>query len=209
MGPPKLEYPTHSPSLKQEQFLLQANTETFMTFSIEKETFQKKRGLFQSKIYCEDDIQNYEAVNCYKKCFIRSLQVSCIPEAINTFDGLNMSVCNENEEQSNMEKLFGEESLIPQFRCDCLDPCVQLKYRFQVKRKTDLPSSSNSTILRINGETFTVKEINEHMEYNMYALMTSIGGYLGLFIGLSLGDVCISVVDAVVKFFTSTSKHRG
>ena len=46
-----------------------------------------------------------------------------------------MSVCNENEEQSNMEKLFGEESLIPQFRCDCLDPCVQLKYRFQVCRK--------------------------------------------------------------------------
>ena len=78
MGPPKLEYPTHSPSLKLEQFLLQANTETFMTFSIEKETFQKKRGLFQSKIYCEDNIQNYEAVNCYKKCFIRSLQVSVL-----------------------------------------------------------------------------------------------------------------------------------
>ena len=75
MGPPKLEYPTHSPSLKQEQFLLQANTETFMTFSIEKETFQKKRGLFQSKIYCEDDIQNYEAVKCYKRCFIKTLQV--------------------------------------------------------------------------------------------------------------------------------------
>ena len=75
MGPPKLEYPTHSPSLKLEQFLLQANTETFMTFSIEKETFQKKRGLFQSKIYCEDDIQNYEAVNCYKKCFIETLEV--------------------------------------------------------------------------------------------------------------------------------------
>ena len=34
-----------------------------------------------------------------------------------------------------MEKLFGEESLIPQFRCDCLDPCVQLKYRFQVCMK--------------------------------------------------------------------------
>ena len=32
-----------------------------------------------------------------------------------------------------------------------------------MKRKTDLPSSANSTILRINGETFTVKEINEHM----------------------------------------------
>ena len=75
MGPPKLEYPTHSPSLKQEQFLLQANTETFMTFSIEKETFQKKRGLFQSKIYCEDDIQSYEAVKCYKNCFIKTLQV--------------------------------------------------------------------------------------------------------------------------------------
>ena len=46
-------------------------------------------------------------------------------------------------------------------------------------------------------------------EYSMYALMTSVGGYLGLFIGLSLGDVCISIVDTVVKFFTSTSKHRG
>ena len=32
-----------------------------------------------------------------------------------------------------------------------------------MKRKTDLPNSANSTILRINGETFTVKEINEHM----------------------------------------------
>ena len=41
----------------------------------------------------------------------------------------------------------------------------------------------------------------------MYALMTSIGGYLGLFIGLSLGDVCIYIVDPVVKFFISSSKH--
>ena len=32
-----------------------------------------------------------------------------------------------------------------------------------MQRKTDLHSSANSTILRINGETFTVKEINEHM----------------------------------------------
>ena len=64
-------------------------------------------------------------------------------------------------------KLWGLSPWLPPLA----DPCLTLAWAsqflkltgFQVKRKTDLPNSANSTILRINGETFTVKEINEHM----------------------------------------------
>ena len=139
-----------------------------------------------------------------------------------------------------MNILFNSSSRTPKFKCDCLDPCSQYKYKFyvniicllciyvplidfiiQIKEKKDL--EKNSTILRINAETFAVTGTEEHLGwyyvmysfwnkclisrkylfsvFDYYALMISIGGYLGLFIGLSLSDVCGFLVDAVHLMF--------
>ena len=86
-----------------------------------------------------------------------------------------------------MNILFNSSSRTPKFKCDCLDPCSQYKYKFyvniicllciyvpliyfiiQIKEKKDL--EKNSTILRINAETFAVTGTEEHLGwyYVMY-----------------------------------------
>ena len=76
LGHPKLQYPTYSPSIIQEQFRLESNTESFITFSLEQETVLKYRGIFQNRKYCVEKTSQ-EAVKCYKECFIKSLKVFC------------------------------------------------------------------------------------------------------------------------------------
>ena len=91
---------------------------------------------------------NQEAVKCYKECFLQSLkvfsfdfkkysskilvQVPCMPSAVNTFDDLNLTACNESEDEAIMNILFNKPSLTPKFKCECLDPCSQFKYKFYV-----------------------------------------------------------------------------
>ena len=151
LGHPKLQYPTYSPSITHEQFRLESKTESFITFSLEQETVLKHRGIFQSRKYCVEKT-NQEAVNCYKDCFLKSLkvfliglswrisfhqtffchQIPCQPSAVNTFDELNLTACNETEDEAIMNILFNKPSLTPKFKCDCLDPCSQFKYKFYV-----------------------------------------------------------------------------
>ena len=147
LGHPKLQYPTYSPSITHEQFRLESKTESFITFSLEQETVLKHRGIYQSRKYCVER-NNQEAVKCYKECFLQSLkvfsfdfkkysskilvQVPCMPSAVNTFDDLNLTACNETEDEAIMNILFNKPSLTPKFKCDCLDPCSQFKYKFYV-----------------------------------------------------------------------------
>ena len=64
-------------------------------------------------------------------------------------------------------------------------------YYKEVERRLD----TNKTILRINAEKFYMKGSKEVLIFNFQNLMVSVGGYLGLFIGLSLNDVTNSLVD--------------
>ena len=131
IGPPNIEYPTYSPTIKHDFFTLQPNTETFITFALEHETVLPKRGLFQPKQYCSEDISMEESVSCYKKCFLDRLKINCIPKIINTFDMLSMTACNTDEEDDEILLSLLEETF-PPTDCDCLDPCSQDKYSFKV-----------------------------------------------------------------------------
>ena len=60
----------------------------------------------------------------------------------------------------------------------------------------------NFTILRLNAEKFGVRGTQERLMYNFTDLLVSVGGFLGLFIGLSINDVMsfiIDIVDRVMK----------
>ena len=59
----------------------------------------------------------------------------CVPEILNVFDDLNLPTCNSSQEEINLRNLFTIESLIPDFRCDCLDPCQQQNFKYQVRRE--------------------------------------------------------------------------
>ena len=61
---------------------------------------------------------------------------------------------------------------------------------------------NNRTYLNINGENFLVGGTKERLLYNVKDLLVAVGGFLGLFIGLSLNDVVddlIDVGDKIIK----------
>ena len=175
LGPPGVEYPTHSPSIKHEPYLLQPYTSTFMTFSLEYEDRLQFRGIFNPREYCDKEASFNDSIVCYKKCFLQEMKVSskyvinlervkksnfsfqkrydiplCVPDSINIFDNLDVPICNSSQGVVNFKHLFGSESSIPEFRCDCLDPCRQQKFKFQVKEKYDkLYYISHEIILRL------------------------------------------------------------
>ena len=75
LAPGQLYAPTHSDTVSLESFTLQQNTKNYMTFEAEKYEFLKKRGWFDSKKYCKDDIEFKDTVACEKKCMLKNLKV--------------------------------------------------------------------------------------------------------------------------------------
>ena len=65
---------------------------------------------------------------------------------------------------------------------------------------------TNRTILRINAEKFYMKGSKEVLVFNFQNLMVSVGGYLGLFIGLSLNDVTNSLIDTASIIFRKCTR---
>ena len=55
----------------------------------------------------------------------------------------------------------------------------------------------NVTTLRINGEKFYVKGNEQRLLYSFEGLLVSVGGFLGLFIGLSLSEVVKKFMDTI------------
>ena len=57
----------------------------------------------------------------------------CFPEILNVFDDLNVPICNSTQGDRNLLALFGTDSLIPEYKCDCLDPCHKQSFKYQVR----------------------------------------------------------------------------
>ena len=85
---PPLFAPTHSSTISLESVTLQPNTNTFISFEPQKYEFLKYRGYFNSKQYCQDDIEFTDTVACVKRCMLRNIKV----EVKNDFS-LNYNIC--------------------------------------------------------------------------------------------------------------------
>ena len=153
LAPGQLYAPTHSDTVSLESFTLQQNTKNYMTFEAEKYEFLKKRGWFDSKKYCKDDIEFTDTVACEKKCMLNNLkvkengvtgqlleetlfllsQIECQPSDVNVFDGLDLPTCSSEEEVDVFRNLISN-SLFPNSNCEeCLSPCKYFKYKFRVE----------------------------------------------------------------------------
>ena len=55
--------------------------------------------------------------------------------------------------------------------------------------------AANGTNLRINAKTFWMNGTTERLAYKIADLLVAVGGFLGLFVGLSLLDVVHSFID--------------
>ena len=58
---------------------------------------------------------------------------------------------------------------------------------------------AKTTLLKLNGEKFFVHGTKERLLYNLEDLLVSVGGFMGLFVGLSLNDVMDVLIDVVHK----------
>lgn len=67
--------------------------------------------------------------------------------------------------------------------------------RFAFHQEVENRLGTNRTLLRINAEHFYVKGSKEVLVFNFQNLLVSVGGFLGLFIGLSLNDVTNFIID--------------
>ena len=57
----------------------------------------------------------------------------------------------------------------------------------------------NGTFVRINAKNFLVTGTKEELVHHIPDLLVSVGGFLGLFVGLSLLDVVEFVADWIVR----------
>ena len=51
--------------------------------------------------------------------------------------------------------------------------------------------------MKLNGEKFFVHGTKERLLYNFEDLLVSVGGFMGLFVGLSLNDVMDVFIDII------------
>ena len=96
---------------------------------------------------------------------------------------------------------------------------------YHIQIKTSKVGTSTSKV-RFNAEKFSItgtkqklgicifRSLVTHLQYfclefNFEDLMVSVGGYLGLFIGLALNDVCEFFVDFVDSFRKKIVKKKG
>ena len=75
-GPPGIPFPTLIPKSKHKTAMLKPNTHSAFSFSMIKKKGLPKRGIFQSKVYCEDEVSELDLVSCHKKCFLKTHNVS-------------------------------------------------------------------------------------------------------------------------------------
>ena len=69
-----LEYPTYSDLGTHDMFILQPNSDTFVSFSVEQDMDLIHRGYFDGTKYCiHKDI--FSTIECKKKCFLKHLNV--------------------------------------------------------------------------------------------------------------------------------------
>ena len=60
------------------------------------------------------------------------LQISCVPEELSVFEGLGRKICETTEDSDQAMSVLLPSSVVPRYTCDCLDPCLKDKFKFQV-----------------------------------------------------------------------------
>ena len=72
----------------------------------------------------------------------------------------------------------------------------------------DVKPQTNKTVLRINAEHFWMKGNSEKLVFTFIDLLVNVGGFLGLFIGLSLNDVFGKVLELLFSFSSKLSREK-
>jgi len=198
LSAPGVSFPTYSSKVNLPQFTLQHRSQTFINFVAEKYIKIRRKGLLDKKEYCNEHSHYHDTVDCEKQCFLDSYNITCQPSMMNVFDNQKLPICKTKEEEDFVFKSISSNKLKTLHCKECLNPCNDVKYGFNV---VTTRFESNETKLRINGLKFYVKGTEERLLFSFKDLLVSVGGFLGLFIGLSLNDVLAFLVDSSVQSY--------
>lgn len=73
---PGLNFPTYSSLFTVPYLTIQQKNTVFVRFSAAKYIKIRKRGVLDSKTYCNQNSNHTETVKCAKACFLETLNVS-------------------------------------------------------------------------------------------------------------------------------------
>ena len=135
------------------------------------------------------------------------MQIDCQPATVNTFD---LPVCETREKEEEALRAIWDNGFLIEYDnycSQCLEPCQELIYNFEVnliftsvevhRINTQIKSiePGEKTEIRLNAEHFKIVGTEENLVYTVQNLLVSAGGYLGLFVGLSLLDIFAFLID--------------
>ena len=75
LGSPGYSFPAYSDNINMKEFTLKKNTSSYISFKPEKYVRLARRGYFDNKDYCTENIKLSDTITCFKKCFLAKLEV--------------------------------------------------------------------------------------------------------------------------------------
>ena len=170
-------------------------TKHIHSFHIVKSETEKKLG----KPYndCDESLnKTYRQMNCIEQCINRNIkdEYNCSIPSYYKIEGLG--------ECHNQTKILIKE-FYKTCEYECPKECESYQFRVEV-----LSSSSNELDLYFYFSDLSYLEITQIPKINEYSLIASIGGSLGLFVGirfLSLVEVVEYIIDLIYVIFIERS----
>jgi len=192
LGSPGSSFPTYSPTLSMRQVTLKKSTFSYISFKPKQYVQLARRGYFDTIDHCKKNINLTDTIRCNKKCYVERLKIDCQPDILNIFDELNLPTCTKNNSAEVLATVSNNTDIENYCRPQCLVPCNHTEYNFQVE---DTEDTEAGTTVRINAEELWISGTTEELVHDIPDLLVSVGGFLGLFVGLSLLDVVQFVAD--------------
>lgn len=155
---------------------------------------------------CEDRDENYHQANCHKQCMVQLIANKCNCSFKAYYMSLNRPRCSAvetNECYEPSKTPFNDECNV-----QCPASCKATKYSVTQKTKDDGLEKQNLTNFLIYFDDLDVHQLIQVPKVNQAAFASSIGGSMGLFLGMSLFSFVEVLELAVVIFFILIGKSN-
>lgn len=179
---------------------------TYNIFLLKAETNEKLGEPYSSCHVNESSSNEYRQMNNIELCINRKIQAKYNCSISSFFQTNRLDKCNAADEVNNYDKYISRMGdLINEFYSSCKEECPKdcKSTKFNSKIYTKIEPHSYTKIYWSVGD-FTSLKITQIPKMNSFSLISSIGGSLGLFIGirfLSLVELLELVIEIMFTLF--------
>ena len=183
--------------LNFEPLYIKLNYET--TLSLQKTIVQKR--LDEPYNICLKNNNTYRQDNCIEMCVIDIFKTKYNCSLASYYQTNQINICDLNRVLEFLELKNAKKSC----EQNCIQECDSVKYS-AIPTDTE-PKESNMTVFYFTLTDFSSLEISQIPKMSVFNLISSIGGALGLFIGIrfmSLVEVVELFIDILIAIFPKT-----